>query len=83
MSIVAQTTERKAVTTLKKVLPYFERLDHVAMTAADALDTTTALNLIRRVIEATPNRNVNPKNKTLCPLPIFSPISQPSRSRAA
>jgi hypothetical protein len=56
MSIVAQTTERKAVTTLKKVLPIMERLDHVAMSAADALDTATALNLIRRVIESNPAR---------------------------
>jgi hypothetical protein len=56
MSILAQTTERKAVTTLKKVLPIMERLDHVAMSAADAQDTTTALNLIRRVIESNPAR---------------------------
>jgi hypothetical protein len=56
MSILAQTTERKAITVLKKVLPYFERLDTVAMTAEDDFDTTTALNLIRRVIESNPTR---------------------------
>jgi len=56
MSILAQTTERKAVTTLKKVLPIMERLDHVGMSAADAQDTATALNLIRRVIESNPAR---------------------------
>ncbi|MFP5436746.1 MAG: hypothetical protein ACLGH8_03095 [Bacteroidia bacterium] len=56
MSILAQTTERKAVTTLKKILPIMERLNHVAMSAADAQDTATALNLIRRVIESNPSR---------------------------
>jgi hypothetical protein len=61
MSILAQTTERKAVTTLKKVLPIFERLDHAAMSAADAHDTTTALNLIRRVIESNPEKQRNTK----------------------
>ena len=61
MSILAQTTERKAVTTLKKVLPIFERLDHVAMSAADAFDTVTALNLIRRVIESNPEPQRKPK----------------------
>jgi len=61
MSILAQTTERKAVTTLKKVLPIFDRLDYVAMSAADAHDTTTALNLIRRVIESNPEKQRNTK----------------------
>jgi len=56
MSVLAQTTERKAVTTLKKLLPIMERLDHVAMSAEDAQDTATALNLIRRVIESNPER---------------------------
>ena len=61
MSILAQTTERKAVTTLKKVLPIMERLDHVAMTSADAYDIATALNLIRRVIESNPEPKHKPK----------------------
>lgn len=61
MSILAQTTERKAVTTLKKVLPIMERLDSVAMTAADAYDIATALNLIRRVIESNPEPKHKPK----------------------
>jgi len=56
MSILAQTTERKAITVLNRVLPIFDRLDHVAMSAADAHDTTTALNLIRRIIESNPAR---------------------------
>lgn len=56
MSILAQTTERRAITVLSKVLPYFERLDHVAMSAADAHDTAAALNLIKRVIESNPAR---------------------------
>jgi len=56
MSRLAQQTDRKAITVLTKVLPYFERLDHVEMSAADAQDTTTALNLIRRVIESNPVR---------------------------
>ena len=56
MSRLAQQTERKAITVLTKVLPYFDRLDHVEMSAADAHDTTTALNLIRRVIESNPTR---------------------------
>ena len=61
MSVLAQTTERKAVTTLKKVLPIMERLDHVAMSAADASDTVTALNLIKRVIESNPEPQRKPK----------------------
>jgi len=61
MSVLAQTTERKAVTTLKKVLPIMERLDHVAMSAADAFDTATALNLIKRVIESNPEPKRKPK----------------------
>jgi hypothetical protein len=56
MSRLAQQTERKAITVLNKVLPYFDRLDHVAMSAADALDTRTALTLIKRVIESNPQR---------------------------
>ena len=61
MSILAQTTERKAVTTLKKVLPIMERLDHVAMSTANAFDAATALNLIRRVIESNPEPKRKPK----------------------
>ncbi len=61
MSVLAQTTERKAVTTLKKVLPIMERLDHVAMTVADAFDIATALNLIKRVIESNPEPKRKPK----------------------
>lgn len=61
MSILAQTTERKAVATLKKVLPILERLDHVDMSAADAFDTPTAVNLIRRVIESNPEPQRKPK----------------------
>ena len=61
MSVLAQTTERKAVTTLKKVLPIMERLDHVAMTSADAYDIATALNLIGRVIESNPEPKHKPK----------------------
>ncbi|MFP5438876.1 MAG: hypothetical protein ACLGH8_13905 [Bacteroidia bacterium] len=60
MSILAQTTDRKAVTTLKKVLPIMERLDNVAMSAADAFDTAPPLNLIRRVIESNPERQRKP-----------------------
>lgn len=56
MSRLAQQTKRKAITTLTKVLPYFDRLDHVEMSAADDRDTRTALNLIRRVIESNPAR---------------------------
>lgn len=56
MSVLAQTTERKAITVLKKVLPYFDRLDKVAMTAEDAFDATTARNLIKRVIKSNPER---------------------------
>jgi len=56
MSVLAQTTERKAITVLKKVLPYFDRLEKVAMTAEDDFDATTARNLIRRVIESNPER---------------------------
>ncbi len=36
-----------------------ERLDHVTMSAADAFDTATAPNLIRRVTESNPE----PKRK--------------------
>ncbi|WP_159801809.1 hypothetical protein [Flavobacterium sp. MK4S-17] len=61
MTLLAQTTERKAVTTLKKVLPIMERLDSVAMTASDAYDIATALNLIRRVIESNPEPKRKPK----------------------
>lgn len=61
MSLLTDKTERKAVTTLKKILPIMERLDHVAMSAADAFDTTTALNLIKRVIESNPEPKRKPK----------------------
>ncbi|MEE1897033.1 hypothetical protein V1389_01710 [Flavobacterium rakeshii] len=61
MSLLADKTERKAVTTLKKILPIMERLDHVVMSAADAFDTTTALNLIKRVIESNPEPKRKPK----------------------
>lgn len=56
MSILAQTTERRAITVLAKLLPFFDRLDKVAMTAEDALDTATARNLIKRVIDSNPPR---------------------------
>lgn len=56
MSILAKITERRAITVLAKLLPYFDRLDTVAMTAEDAFDTATARNLIKRVIESNPPR---------------------------
>lgn len=61
MSILANITERRAVTTLKKVLPYFDRLDTVAMTAEDSFDATTARNLILRIIESNPEPKTKPK----------------------
>lgn len=56
MSILAHSTERRAITVLRKVLPYFERLDKVAMTAEDDFDATTARKLIMRIIESNPQR---------------------------
>jgi len=61
MSVLAKTTERKAVTTLKKVLPYFDRLDTLAMTAEDSFDATTARRLIQRIIESNPEPKTKPK----------------------
>lgn len=52
MSILANKTERKAITELAKCLKYFDNLSPLQMTAADAFEARQAERLIRGIIES-------------------------------
>lgn len=55
MSRLTDTTEKAAIRVIESLLPRFGELDSLGMSAEDAFELRKAENLLRGIVESSPN----------------------------